>query len=57
MDADMTMPYVVLGRGKLPGTGDLDVTLHLDHPEQPLSVGEQWGAQSMGAGFQLAQAA
>jgi hypothetical protein len=53
----MTMPYVVLGRGKLPGTGDLDVTLHLDHPEQPLSVGEQWGAQSMGAGFQLAQAA
>lgn len=53
----MSLPHVVLGRGKLPGTGDLDVTLHLDHPEQPLSTGEQWGAHSSnGTGFQLAQA-
>ena len=56
-DARMSLPHVVLGRGKLPGTGDLDVTLHLDHPEQPLSTGEQWGAHSSnGTGFQLAQA-
>ncbi len=58
LSAAMSLPYVVLGRGKLPGTGDLDVTLHLDHPEQPLSTGEQWGAHSSnGTGFQLAQAA
>lgn len=57
LSAAMSLPHVVLGRGKLPGTGDLDVTLHLDHPEQPLSTGEQWGAHSSnGTGFQLAQA-
>jgi hypothetical protein len=56
----MSTGFVALGFGHLPEdvakNTVLDVTLHLDHPKTPISMGESWGSQSIGAGFTLREA-
>jgi hypothetical protein len=57
----MPSSLILLGTGRPPGdtSGNtvLDVHLHLDHPESPISMGETWGRQTTGAGYTLRQAA
>lgn len=56
----MPATTILLGFGHLPSDHAkntlLDVYLHLDHPENPISMGERWGPQSIGAGFTLQKA-
>lgn len=56
----MPATTILLGIGHLPSDHAkntlLDVHLHLDHPETPISMGERWGLQSTGAGFTLQKA-
>jgi hypothetical protein len=57
----MSSPLIVLGTGRptddQSGNTVLDVHLHLDHPESPISMGETWGRQTTGAGYTLREAA
>ncbi|MCB1277103.1 hypothetical protein [Prosthecobacter sp.] len=56
----MPATTITLGIGHLPSDHDrktqLDVHLHLNCPATPISMGERWGPQSIGASFTLQQA-
>lgn len=53
----MPASAIVLGTGYLPGDHRkltlLEVHLHLDYPDTPISLGERSGPQSIGAGYTL----
>ena len=48
---------VTLGVGSIVAGETLDVQLHLNHPDTPVSLGVQWGRMGTGAGYTLQEAA
>lgn len=56
----MSVTTITLGIGHLPSDHDqktqLDVHLHLNCPATPISMGERWGPQSIGASYTLQEA-